>query len=389
MSIRKVMTKDGESKWEVRLYRHGRSGGTLRRRFDKRNDADEFLFNHQQKTRDSLANPDKIEFKETTFAKEASYWLDHKKDTLSPSHVSRVKGILEELLPTYGLLAPAKFHSGLLTDLQQNQLEMGLAFATVNRKIEVIKAILQFSVNNCRVQFNPAIGFKKLKNKIDDISFWEEEEASAFLEFASKKYPPRSADRWVYVVYLTGLNTGMRAGELWGLQPSDILKSGETIFVKRQFDKVKKDFRPTKGKKARHVPCNMELMRELFELIANQRTAPNAPIFTGDTGNPIRHEVFVRKYFLPDLAESGVKRIRFHDLRHTAFTLMIARGLEVNVVQAIGGHENISTTMMYVHLVGSKIKDAARRFSITPRSSASADPNLLPFRSIQQAKKGL
>jgi integrase len=57
-------------------------------------------------------------------------------------------------------------------------------------------------------------------------------------------------------VYLLALNTGMRAGEIWGLMPKDFSKDGHSIYVVRQYNRVAKAFGPTKGKNHRHVPLN-------------------------------------------------------------------------------------------------------------------------------------
>lgn len=60
------------------------------------------------------------------------------------------------------------------------------------------------------------------------------------------------------------------------------------------------------------------------------------------------------------------RRIRFHDLRHTAATLMLSKGIDVKTVSEILGHEDISTTMRYVHLLGKRIKQVSQTFAIRP-----------------------
>lgn len=252
--------------------------------------------------------------------------------------------------------------------------------STVNRKIEVIIAILNFSVKRKRIPFNPATGLEKLPFDTEEMLFWEKEEAESFLAFASGKYPFGSSKRWCYVVYLTILNTALRAGEVWGLQPQDIFNNGETLFIRRQFNKVSKTFtnlkcKKGKNRKSRHVPCNPDLLEELQSLINNNGEGSQGTIFHGDTGNPIYHSSF-RKRFDRDVKEWGGRKIRLHDLRHTATTLMIRNGEDYDVVQKICGHESIETTMNYVHLLGDSIKRVGRSHSIGPKVEEENIPQL-------------
>jgi integrase len=148
-----------------------------------------------------------------------------------------------------------------------------------------------------------------------------------------------------YVAYLLALNTGMRAGEIWGLKPRDLSLSadGDTIFVRRQFHGIERKFTLLKGArktgkdKSRHVPCAPILRNELRALIEHNQTGPDEPIFQTPFGNPIHHDCFA-DLFARDLKKWGGRRIRFHDLRHTAATLMLAKGVDVKTVSEILGH---------------------------------------------------
>jgi len=64
--------------------------------------------------------------------------------------------------------------------------------------------------------------------------------------------------------YQLALNTGLRAGEIWGLQAGDLEEGGEVIFVRRQFNLASHEYGPPKGRKTRRVPCNEALRRELL-----------------------------------------------------------------------------------------------------------------------------
>lgn len=198
--------------------------------------------------------------------------------------------------------------------------------------------------------------------------FWDKSEAQSFLKFTLSRYPKESLDHWVYVVYQLALNTGMRAGEIWGLKPSDLSEDGLKILVERQFNRVSLEFGPTKGRKARVVPCNPELLENLRWIIQQKRIKNDETIFMNENRNPICHDNFAKREFLRDTRDwskiTQGKSIRFHDLRHTATTLMIAAGIDIKTVKEICGHSDIKATMGYVHIVGGSIEQVALKFNI-------------------------
>mgnify|MGYP002377693835 FL=1 len=84
---------------------------------------------------------------------------------------------------------------------------------------------------------------------------------------------------------------------------------------------------------------------------------------------PTDHNNFIKRKYDQDLEDwtkkTSNKTIRFHDLRHTATTLLISGGVDLKTVKEICGHAKIETTMMYAHLVGRSIEKVARSFSIS------------------------
>lgn len=374
MSIKKNPLKDGSVKWIVRVWSNGRGSKRLKRSFDKRVDAENFL--HDFKVRAHTLQKSAVQisnFEETTFAEEAAAWLDDGKLRFSAGHLQRVQGVLSEYLPKIGRMTPDKFTPSFLASLQKQMKEQGSMNGTVNRKTEVITAILNFSVKHRRIPFSPCGGFKKLPLNQAEMLFWDRVEAQSFLEFANKKYPPESSERWIYVSYLLALNTALRAGEIWGLQPRDLVDDGQILFIRRQYNRVTHDFGLTKGKKSRNVPCNDELRKELRFLIAKRNTKLDQTIFHGIEGRPINHDSFGDRRFDKDVKLWGGRRIRFHGMRHTAATLMIGSGIDLKTVKEICGHKNIMTTMNYAHLLGENLRSVAQTFSIKPNEISKKD----------------
>jgi integrase len=380
MSVQKIKTETGETKWVARVYSNGRGSKRVSRRFDRKADADEFLQNYKTELTQRKRNPFKVsEFSERTFGEEAEVWIENVKMRYSPSYHLRAGQFLNELKKTYWNIQLARMTPEVISDIQRIEKLRGVEDGTVNRKIQVVIAILNFAVRQRRIPFNPAQGYTKLREQQKESRYWTTEEATEFLTEMDFKYPRGSEKRWVYAAYLLALNTGLRGGEIWGLKPDDLSTSSQRISVRRQFDLVAQTMRPTKNRKPRVVPCSIALLDELKEISEVSRTKTKiearsakpyeGTVFQNHMGLPVDHQNFVNRHFHPDVKKWGGTRIRFHDLRHTATTLMIANGVDIKTVKEICGHADISTTMNYVHLVASALDKVPELFSLAPLKS--------------------
>lgn len=377
MSIRRIKLK-GQVVYEVDLYTNGRGSKRIRKRFKKKIEAEKYLKNYLVEENNYKATGLSINLLEEVILKdEIKYWLENSKHFFSATHLKRVEGIIKEIIPIFGNLTLDQLTAARLTQYQRDLKSRRQANATINRKIEVILTTLNHSVRHRRIPYNPTLGFKKLPSKGKEIEFWSIESASSFLLFCNKKYRVGTNSRWIYICYLLALNTGLRAGEIWGLKPIDI--DHETLFVRRQhnrltgtFDILKGKNNSKSGKLSRRVPCNSKLHRELVDWIKLKQIKDNETIFLNENRLPINHDNFRNRIFTKDLKEWGGEVIRFHDFRHTAITQMIAAGVDIKTVQSIAGHEDIKTTMNYVHVVGNKIKEVAKIFSISDEAQKSA-----------------
>ncbi len=383
MSINKIKTNTGE-KWEVRVWLAGRGSKRIRRRFDRKVDALNFYSHYKNESSGDENNIGLLQKKPIMvfFGEEANAWIESNKHRFSPGHLKRVLGILKKINSEFSKMPISKINAQILTEFQKSLLQDDYAPASVNRITEVITAIINNSVRANRISKNPAMGFKKLTGLQEEMQFWEKAEAESFLSFADHKYQ-LEVDRWNFIVYLLALNTGLRAGEIWGLKVCDLVEDGKTLFIRRQFNRVTKSFDFLKGKRnskqgkmSRHVPCSDELRMELKNLVTKNGLSVQDTFFRNQKNNPIDHDGF-REKFERDLKDWGGRRIRFHDLRHTAITLLISYGIDLKTVQEIAGHEDIKTTMNYVHLVGDSIKRVADVFKISSQRKRDGDLRLI------------
>jgi len=364
VGLKKITTKQGEDKWEVDFRLEGRGSKRLRRRFDKKVDAQNFERYVKKQQEDSeLTMGKQCSFQGTTFKKEALNWYHDAEGRFSAGHLVNARRDLRYYFSIFGKWTPDRIDAAFVTKLQRKFKANKLSNATVNRKIHILSAIMTFAVRQRRIPYNPMQGYRVLPRDRVEMTFLTKDEAESFLEFTRIKYEG-TKHAWVYLAYLLAVNTGMRAGEIWGLKVRDLRFKDSLIYVCRQLNIVTRNFTIPKGKAGRQVPLNENLAGVLKEHIEKLDLKGDDPIFLNENDRPIYHEHFNARHFRKDVKAWGERKFRFHDLRHTAATLMIGMGVDVRSVQEICGHKDIKTTMNYVHILGDNVKKVAQDFSV-------------------------
>jgi integrase len=83
-------------------------------------------------------------------------------------------------------------------------------------------------------------------------------------------------------------------------------------------------------------------------------------VFPNSVGRPLDAPNLVKYWFYPLLERAGLPRLRFHDLRHTAATLLLSRGINPKVVSEMLGHSHVSVTLgIYSHVLPHMQRQAA------------------------------
>jgi integrase len=85
-------------------------------------------------------------------------------------------------------------------------------------------------------------------------------------------------------------------------------------------------------------------------------------IFPNQAGGPINHNNMVNRHFNPALKKAGIKRIRFHDIRHSFASMLIEQGENIKFIQKQLGHSSPTVTLnVYSHLMRKQNPEAAAR----------------------------
>ncbi len=152
-----------------------------------------------------------------------------------------------------------------------------------------------------------------------------------------------------YPFFLCAFSTGLRLGELLALEWSDIDWYRKRMEVSKSFGRQRIE-RP-KNKKNRWVDISDHLFPVLRDL-HTQRKREALEAGTGEAMAVIFHrggkhfpQNSIRHIFNRVLAKAGLRKIRFHDIRHTYISLLISSGAKLNYVMEQAGHHSIKMTV--------------------------------------------
>lgn len=209
---------------------------------------------------------------------------------------------------------------------------------TINNQLN---AIFNYACRYYSLKENPCIKAGSIgKSKAQEMQIWTKEEFNKFINCINDK--PQSK-----MAFNTLFWTGMRIGELLALTYKDIDFNNNTIDINKSFQRIKgKDVitAPKTPRSKRTIKIPVSLKNELYEYINR--------LYGLMEDDRIFH---FTKHFLENelqrgIKNSGIKRIRLHDLRHSHASLLLEMGIPILEVRDRLGHEKIETTLnTYAH----------------------------------------
>jgi len=211
----------------------------------------------------------------------------------------------------------------------KDKKEEDISYATVNRNLAFLRAILYYAKADGLIQNHPM--HRKIK-------FYKEKMRVRFLEVSELEKLVSNCPENLKPLVVTAVNTGMRKGELLGLKWQDVDFQHDIIYLHK-----------TKNGEKREVSMNAIVKATL---IATPKRENDSLIF--DKTN-------LRKDFLKAVESSGIINFHFHDIRHTAASHMVMSGVDLNTVREVLGHKSMAMTLRYAHLSPSyKMRAVAR-----------------------------
>jgi integrase len=178
---------------------------------------------------------------------------------------------------------------------------------------------------------------------------------------------PRDFDRLLthiperhQLMVLVAAETGLRWGELVALRAHHVDLATRTLTIEDVYVEVSKKNSPTgqrmilrhypKDNEPRTMRISPELAAQLRRHIAATAIPPEGLVFPNQAGAPISRSTFRARIWLPAVAATQLDfHIRWHDLRHTHASWLLAGGADLKTVMDRLGHTQISTTQRYLH----------------------------------------
>jgi integrase len=215
--------------------------------------------------------------------------------------------------------------------------------------LKMVRRIFEMAIEEGILDRNPCAGISVKVAEVEQ-KVLTNTEVGTFLKQA------KSTDHRFYPMWAFALMTGMRSGEMFALRWTDIDFEGRNISVSKAWNN-KNGFTPTKTQRSRIVPISEDLLKFLKELklqrgSESEFVLPHCPEWENGEQARITREFCVA---------IGITPIKFHDLRATFITNLLARGESLARVMSIVGHSQIKTTNGYLRKAGVDVQGATEK----------------------------
>lgn len=269
-----------------------------------------------------------------------------------------------------GALTPAMVNklTNTLRTSKSAKGRAGLSIRSTQMTVGLLKAACTWALVNGYLARNPIQGVKRPKLQRIRMTSWTTEQAKAFLDFTKD-------DRLSFAWWLL-LARGLRRGELCGLRWADVDLEGAVLRINRTRVTVEGraiDSTPKTESGRRSIPLDPALVailrrhkvRQAAESLAAGPGAydDSGYLLADQLGRPY-HPDSISGWFDEKVKEAKLPRIRLHDTRHTAASLMLASGTPVKVVFDLLGHASPTITLStYAHVLPGMAGEAGAALS--------------------------
>jgi integrase len=284
-------------------------------------------------------------------------WLDIMKYRIDASSLDRYRTYYRAIIAQIGNLPLTKVTAQHLQHLYSALLEKGWSAGTVNALHGMLHDALKQGTRLGVVQRNVVDLVDPPRRQEHDMQVLTPEQVRVFLASVA-------GDRFE-ALYVLVLSTGLGAGEVFALGWQDINLVEKTLSVRRAWQRTNTEYLLTLPKTVRArrtialsqraieaLVCHRERQQKERELLGDAWDSTYDLVFPNAWGKVVTFENFSHRTLHPALKRAGLPLIRFHDLRHTAATLLLSKGVNIKVVSEMLGHANVSITLrIYAHVL--------------------------------------
>jgi integrase len=283
-------------------------------------------------------------------------WLEIIEPTIAARTHKRYGQLLRlHAYPYIGRLRLSKLEPSHLAQLYARRIKTGLSPTTVLQLHRVLHHSLKdghrqgLAPRNVAELVTPPV---KAEHEFITLS---PKQARHFLEIVEGNR--------LHALYVVALTTGMREGELLGLRWADVDLDAGAFHVTRRLK------RRTSRRQVLLVAIAIQALKLHRERQEQERRRAGSTwagedlVFPNTVGRPVNPSNFLRREFYPLLEAAGLPRMRFHDLRHSAATLLLGMGVHPKIVSEMLGHTQIGITLdLYSHVTATMQRDAVQAF---------------------------
>lgn len=349
-----IRKREADGRWEARLFSGYENGKKKFRYFygKTRREVQEQLVQGQHERHEGIV----LDSSRWTTAQYLRHWLDNvaKPRVKRRSWLSYEGHIRLYLIPHLGPVRLTKLGSQHIQAMN-TKLMAQVSARTVRHALSTLNNALNHALKTNLVARNVATLADSPRVVRHEITSLTPEQVRSLLQAAE-------GDR-LECLYMMAICTGLRVGELFALRWSDVDLEKQRLQVKATLNRYRGPWQIEEPKSASSrrsisLPAlavsalKEHRRRQLEDRMASKRWEDNDLVFCTRLGTPLSLTNVHRRSFKPLLEKAGLPNIRFHDLRHSAASLLLGEGEHPKVVQELLGHSSISLTMdTYSHLV--------------------------------------
>jgi integrase len=346
----------------------------------------------EQRLKEVIGSGKQAAPKRLTFEEYGKWWLENvAKGTVKESTYQEYEAVLRNHAnPILGARPLAKINRKMVRELIAMKKKEGYDQSTIKNILAPVRGMFNHAIDEGSAYMNPAarigkqtkVDVGKPKDKIDPLT---RDEVATMLRKAAETIPQ------FYPFFLSAPRTGMRLGELIALKGIDVDFRGRFIQVQRNLSRG--SITTPKNGKTRKVDMSAKLAETLDTMLSKRRAdalkkemekpagerRDAAAVVNAVTEDwlfqtPTRTQLDpsnVRKVFHKLLIAAKLRRVRFHDLRHTFASLLLAQGESLAYVKDQMGHSSINVTVdVYGHLVPGGNRAAVDKLDDLPKQEA-------------------
>ncbi len=303
-----------------------------------------------------------------SFGEWIDFWYQqYSKITLRPTTQSEYESLIyKHIIPEIGKIQLDKLTQN---DLQQfySRLKLtgrkirtqvygnGLSDRMIRACHTLCRKCLEKAVEENLIRINPATDCKLPPKKYNEMKVLTREEMQRFIIQAKH-------DGYLEL-FILELSTGMRRGEILGLQWDDLNMKTGVLKISRQVVLLNGRIHISEPKTKTSIRTII-LPKDIIKILKEyKKTVDSKWLFPSPVKEDMpRNPSAVRKILARTLKKAGCKHIRFHDLRHTFATTALANGMDIKTLSTIIGHNSAETTLnIYTHITDEMQRTAAEK----------------------------